>query len=104
MKSFAANGLAQNAARTLPRRHSHFLHLGALLQDRTESACAAPGTGVVRILMAMARASLKPTDSSADQEFRGQNPLAEGHLRMMQTLQKHLHTAFADLLLLDADG
>jgi hypothetical protein len=50
------------------------------------------------------RASRKLTDGSADQEFRGQNPLAEGHLRMMQTLEKHLHAGLAYFLLMDADG
>src|SRR5258708_32902369 len=57
-----------------------------------------------RKLSRLARASRKLTDGSPDQEFRGQNPLAEGHLRMMKALEKHLHTGFAYLLFMDADG
>src|SRR5258708_7515411 len=57
-----------------------------------------------RKLSRLARASLKLTDGSPDQEFRGQHPLAESHLRMMKALEKHLHTGFAYLLFMDADG
>ena len=55
-------------------------------------------------LVAIPHASLKLADGSADQEFRGQDPLAEGHLGMMQALEKHLHTGFAYFFLVDADG
>src|SRR6266478_2330125 len=54
--------------------------------------------------MAIAHASRKLPDGSAYHEFRGQNPLAEGHLRMMQALEKHLHAGFAYLLLMNANG
>jgi hypothetical protein len=61
------------------------------------------GTGVEHTLLTR---PLAPglTDGSPDQEFRRQNPVAERHLRMMQTLEKHLHTGFAYLLFIDADG
>ena len=49
----------------------------------------------------LARAFPKLANSSADQELGGQNPLAEGHLRMMQSLEQHLHASFTDLLLVD---
>src|SRR6266478_254395 len=54
--------------------------------------------------MAIAHASRKLPDGSAYHEFRGQNPLAKGHLRMMQALEKHLHAGFAYLLLMNANG
>jgi hypothetical protein len=47
---------------------------------------------------------LKMTDGSANHEFGGQNPAAEGHLRMMQPLQKHLHAGLANLFFMHADG
>lgn len=50
------------------------------------------------------RLLFKLADGRADHEFGGQNPLAEGHVRMMQPLKKHLHTGFANLFLMDADG
>jgi len=37
-------------------------------------------------------------DGSADHEFRRQDALAEGHARMMQAFQQHLHAGFADFL------
>src|SRR2546427_7048917 len=43
-------------------------------------------------------------DGPSDHEFRGQDALAEGHSRMMQALEKHLHAGFADLFFVDADG
>src|SRR5258705_6736569 len=55
-------------------------------------------------LWRLAYASRKLTDASAHHEFRRQDTLAEAHLRMMQTLEKHLHTGFADLFLMNADG
>ena len=49
-------------------------------------------------------ASRQLPDGSADQEFGGQYSAAESHLRMMQALEKHLHTSFADLLFVNANG
>src|SRR5882762_3300830 len=49
-------------------------------------------------------ASPKLADGSADQEFGGQQSAAESHLRMMQALEQHLHTGFADLLFVNANG
>src|SRR3989442_6707475 len=43
-------------------------------------------------------------DGPSDHEFRGQDALAEGHSRMVQALEKHLHAGFADLFFVDADG
>jgi hypothetical protein len=61
------------------------------------------GTGVAHNLLTR-RVAPGLTDGSSGQEFRGQKPVAERHLRMMQTLEKHLHTGFAYLLFMDADG
>src|SRR6267378_3050065 len=47
---------------------------------------------------------LQLADGSTDHEFRGQDALAEGHSWMMQPLKKHLHTGFADLFFVDANG
>src|SRR5882762_4491476 len=49
-------------------------------------------------------ASPKLADGAADQEFGGQYSAAESHLRVMQPLEEHLHTGFADLLFVDANG
>src|SRR6266576_697872 len=49
-------------------------------------------------------ASLQLPDGSADEEFGGQHSATEGHLRVMQALEQHLHTRFADLLFMDANG
>src|SRR6267378_342470 len=49
-------------------------------------------------------ASRQLPDGSADQEFGGQYSAAESHLRMVQALEKHLHTGFADLLFVNANG
>src|SRR6267142_705297 len=49
-------------------------------------------------------ASWQLPDGSADQKFGGQYSAAESHLRMMQALEKHLHTSFADLLFVNANG
>jgi hypothetical protein len=43
-------------------------------------------------------------DRSSDYEFSGQNPPTEGHVRIVETtLEKHFHTGFSDLLLVDSD-
>src|SRR5258708_36303311 len=47
---------------------------------------------------------LQVADGAADHEFGGQDALAEGHARMMQALEKHLHAGFADRFFVDADG
>src|SRR6266481_4513244 len=49
-------------------------------------------------------ASLQLPDGSADEEFGGQHSATEGHLRVMEALEQHLHTRFADLLFMDANG
>src|SRR5882757_6262564 len=49
-------------------------------------------------------ASPKLADGAADQEFGGQYSAAESHLRVMQPLEEHLHTGFADLLFVNANG
>src|SRR6267154_2101516 len=49
-------------------------------------------------------ASLQLPDGSADQEFGGQHSAAKSHLRVMQALEEHLHTGFADLLFVNANG
>ena len=61
------------------------------------------GNGVEPTLLTR-RSAAGLTDGSPDQEFRGQKPVAERHLRMMQTLEKHLHTGFAYLLFMDTHG
>src|SRR5260370_19531980 len=43
-------------------------------------------------------------DGPSDHEFRGQDTLTEGHSRMMQPLEKHLHAGFADLFFMNAHG
>src|SRR5256885_16728140 len=43
-------------------------------------------------------------DRPSDHEFRGQDSMAEGHSRMMQPFEQHLHTGFADLFLVDPHG
>jgi hypothetical protein len=92
-----------------PARHGS--GAGGLRRDSIASKVAGSvphpaATGIVGTLPTrrLARASLKLADRSPDQEFRRQNPLAERHLRVMQTLEKHLHTGFAYLLFMDADG
>src|SRR6185369_7041791 len=43
------------------------------------------------------RVPSKLTNGRADHKFGGENPLAESHLRMVQSFQKHLHASLANL-------
>jgi len=56
------------------------------------------------LLSANRWASSELADSSANHKLRGQNSLAESHLRMMQPLEKHLHTGLANRFFVDADS
>jgi hypothetical protein len=66
--------------------------------------------GLFHFALLRARVSLpfrvpsKLTNGRADHKFGGENPLAEGHLRMVQSFKKHLHASFANLFLIDTDG
>ena len=46
----------------------------------------------------------KLADGTAREELGRENALAEGHLRMMETLEKHFHTGLADFFLMNTDG
>jgi len=50
------------------------------------------------------RVPSKLTNGRADHKFGGENPLAESHLRMVQSFQKHLHASLANLFLIDTNG
>ena len=75
-----------------------------LMLDRTGGPQGRTGMG--NKVLGFPRSPVTPTrlNGSSDHEFRGQDAPAEGHSRVMQPLEKHLHASFADLFFVDADG